>query len=228
MGKSCLQTFGDSLFNLPLLLEELLEKLHLAMEPMGEDCLFLNVYTPANLTSTSANANAKVNSNANATATANDELLPVMVWFHGGSNMGGSGDLQSDYPLYDGKKLCAAGDEPVVIVSVNYRLGIFGWLAHDQMLEQDGTAGNMGLQDQRMALEWVRDNAKAFGGDPTRVTIFGESAGAGIDTYVLSCMSCVNVCHVMYVCMDGWMYVCMYVMSWHVMYGWMDVCMYVV
>jgi para-nitrobenzyl esterase len=105
VGKSCLQTFGDAFINFPLWLEYLAEKLHLGMEPMDEDCLFLNVFSPR-LPDGAGGAQA--------------ELLPVMVWFHGGSNMGGSGDLQSEIPLYDGQVLCATGD-PAVIVTVNYR-----------------------------------------------------------------------------------------------------------
>ena len=154
-AKSCLQTFGDSFVNLPLPVEELFEKFHIAMEPMAEDCLYLNVFTPPR----------KDNSS-----------LPVMVWFHGGSYMGGSGDLQSGVAFYDGHHLCADGD--VVVVTVNYRLGIFGFLALDELRNESGTAGNMGIQDQRLALQWVQANAAAFGGDASRVTIFGESAGA--------------------------------------------------
>ena len=180
VGKSCLQTFGDSLFNLPTFVEVLLEDLHLGMEPMSEDCLFLNVFTPR--VPTSGDGAGRPRSEA---APGNESgLLPVMVWFHGGSNMGGSGDLQSDVPFYDGRALCATEGAPeAVIVTVNYRLGVFGFLAHDALLQDEGTAGNMGFQDQRAALEWVAANAEKFGGDPARVTIFGESAGAG-DTAV--------------------------------------------
>ena len=177
VGKSCLQTFGDSFVKLPLAVEKLLEKLHLGMEPMDEDCLFLNVFTPSALPALPALPSAPSSS-----AQAGTGLLPVMVWFHGGSNMGGSGDLQSHIPFYDGRVLCESGP-PAVIVTVNYRLGIFGFLAHDELLKEEGTAGNMGFQDQRKALQWVQDNAHHFGGDKQRVTIFGESAGAG-DTAV--------------------------------------------
>ena len=164
VGRSCLQTFGDAFMSFPPALEWLLEKLDLGMEPMSEDCLFLNVWTPR----------------VPAAAAGGAALLPVMVWFHGGSLMGGSGDLQSNYPFYDGATMCAPGAAggDVVVVSVNYRLGVFGFLAHDALLAEGGTAGNMGLQDQRAALAWVRANAAAFGGDPARVTIFGESSGA--------------------------------------------------
>ena len=98
---SCLQTFGDGSINLPEKLEEVLEKLHLGMGPMSEDCLYANVFAPPH-----AIGNAS---------------LPVMVWFHGGSYLGGSGDEQSGFPFYDGRHLCLAGD--VIVVTVNYRLG---------------------------------------------------------------------------------------------------------
>jgi para-nitrobenzyl esterase len=160
VSDSCLQTFGDSFVNVPLYLEDLMEKYHIGMEPMSEDCLYLNVFTPT------------------VTPASEGSGLPVMIWFHGGSYMGGSGDLQSDIPFYDGHHLCETGDG-VIVVTVNYRLGIFGFFANDELLAEGGTAGNMGTQDQRSALEWVQANAAAFGGDPKRVTIFGESAGGG-------------------------------------------------
>jgi para-nitrobenzyl esterase len=160
VSDSCLQTFGDSFVNVPLYLEKLMEKYHIGMEPMSENCLYLNIFTPT------------------VKPASEDKGLPVMVWFHGGSYMGGSGDLQSDIPFYDGHHLCETGDG-VIVVTVNYRLGIFGFFANDELLAEGGTAGNMGTQDQRFALEWVQANAAAFGGNPKRVTIFGESAGGG-------------------------------------------------
>lgn len=163
VGRSCLQTFADGEVKLPLALEELLEELHIGMEPMAEDCLFLNVFAPGMSTARTGSSTAA--------------LKPVMVWFHGGSYLGGSGDLQSTLPLYDGRAFCHASD--VVIVSVNYRLGIFGFYASDALVAEGGTAGNMGIQDQRFALEWVQANAHHFGGDKDKVTIFGESAGGG-------------------------------------------------
>lgn len=116
-----------------------------------EDCLYLNVTTPAR------RAGAR---------------LPVMVWVHGGSNVTGSGSA------YDAAKLAADGD--VVVVTVNYRLGPLGWLAHPSFeADEPGVqAGNYGLLDQQAALRWVRRNAAAFGGDAGNVTLFGESAGA--------------------------------------------------
>src|SRR3954470_11045700 len=115
----------------------------------AEDCLSLNVWTPA----------------------ADNARRPVMVWIHGGGFIGGSGAIN----LYAGAPLAARGD--VVVVTVNYRLGILGFLAHSDLADEDGATGNWGLLDQVAALRWVRDNIAGFGGDPDNVTIFGESAG---------------------------------------------------
>ncbi len=118
-------------------------------EPQDEDCLFLNVWTPA---------------------TAGRR--PVMVWLHGGAWRTGRGDAVGS----DGATLAARGD--VVVVTVNYRLGALGWLAHPALRDPDtGTFANWGLQDQILALHWVQNNIAAFGGDPSRVTLFGQSAG---------------------------------------------------
>lgn len=118
--------------------------------PMAEDCLYLNVWTPA---------------------ASRAERLPVMVWFHGGGFIGGGAG-----PLYDGAKFARNG---VVMVSLNYRLGPFGFLAHPALSAESGHgSGNYGLLDQIAALRWVQRNIRAFGGDPRNVTIFGESAGA--------------------------------------------------
>jgi para-nitrobenzyl esterase len=119
---------------------------------MDEDCLYLNVWTPTKSPS---------------------EALPVMVWIHGGSNLNGAGSQ----PEYDASQLANKG---VVVVTINYRLDIFGFLAHPELTKESGTnsSGNYGLLDQIAALEWVQRNIRAFGGDPTRVTVFGESAGA--------------------------------------------------
>lgn len=117
---------------------------------MSEDCLSLNVWAPAD----AANA-------------------PVFVWIHGGSLVGGSG---SD-GMYDGASLAADG---IVVVTINYRVGVLGYLAHPQLSEEspDGISGNYGLLDQIEALRWVNRHIAAFGGDPDNVTIAGESAGA--------------------------------------------------
>ena len=114
-----------------------------------EDCLYLNVYTPP----------------------GGRRHRPVMVWFHGGGYTSGSANQ------YDGSALAQRG---VVVVTVNYRLGAFGFLAHPALsAEAPVKSGNYGTLDQQAALRWVQGNAAAFGGDPHRVTIFGESAGAG-------------------------------------------------
>jgi para-nitrobenzyl esterase len=119
--------------------------------PQSEDCLGLNVWTPAR------SAAAK---------------LPVMVWIHGGGFQIGA----SAQSAYDGEALAAQG---VVLVSINYRMGIFGFLAHPALDRESaqGASGNYGLLDMVAALEWVKRNIGAFGGDPSNVTIFGESAG---------------------------------------------------
>jgi len=134
--------------------------------PVGsEDCLTLSAYAPA------------FAPDAVPTGAAR---LPVMVWLHGGGNVVGSSDN------YDGGNLAASRD--VVVVAINYRLGPFGWLRHASLRGADTSAedrsGNFGTLDQIRALEWVRDNVSAFGGDPSRVTIFGESAG-GRDVFAL-------------------------------------------
>ncbi|MFG1792794.1 carboxylesterase/lipase family protein [Nocardia sp. NPDC049149] len=115
----------------------------------SEDCLFLNVSTPR---------------------TTAAQRRPVMVWIHGGAFTSGSGNL------YDPSRLVNAGD--LVVVTINYRLGALGFLGHPALAYDNGQVGNFGLLDQQAALRWVRDNIAAFGGDPAKVTIAGESAGA--------------------------------------------------
>lgn len=119
---------------------------------MSEDCLYLNVWTPAQ--------------------TAADRL-PVMLWIHGGSNNLGAGSQ----PEFDGANLARRG---VVVITINYRLDVFGFLAHPDLTAESGTnaSGNCGLLDQIAALRWAQNNISTFGGDPSRVTVFGESAGA--------------------------------------------------
>jgi len=128
----------------------------------NEDCLYLNVWTPD---------------------PAPAHPLPVMIWLHGGGNTTGSaGDfvpLNVGGRFYDGTVL--AEEHHVVVVSLNYRLGVFGFFAHSLLTGEDASypfAGNQGLLDQRAAFQWVHDNIAAFGGDPDNVTIFGESAGS--------------------------------------------------
>ena len=120
---------------------------------LTEDCLYLNVFTPARGTDA---------------APDDGELLPVMVWIHGGALLVGESDD------YDPVRLVNQG---VVVVTLNYRLGAFGFLAHPALTAEQGTSGNYGLMDQQAALRWVQRNIAHFGGDPGRVTIFGESAG---------------------------------------------------
>jgi para-nitrobenzyl esterase len=132
--------------------------------PHSEDCLQLNVWTPKwPMTSP----------------------VPVMVWIHGGGNTAGSGVE----PLFNGEVLARRG---VVLVTVNYRLGTFGFFAHPGLTKESPrrAAGNYGLADQIVALRWVRENIASFGGDPANVTIFGESAGAGdVNALIASSLS---------------------------------------
>jgi para-nitrobenzyl esterase len=116
----------------------------------SEDCLFLNIQTPA----------------------LDDAGRPVMVWIHGGSFVNGTGAI----PWYDGRNFVRHGD--VVVVSINYRLGALGWLNLADLDSTFAGSGNNGLLDQIAALRWVRHNIAGFGGDPDNVTVFGESAGA--------------------------------------------------
>ena len=118
----------------------------------AEDCLYLNVWTSAN--------------------SPNDRR-PVMVWIYGGGFTGGSGGLA----WYDGENLAAKGP---VIVTFNYRLGSLGFFSHPELAKESGhnASGNYGMMDALAALQWVKKNISAFGGDPNNVTIAGESAGA--------------------------------------------------
>jgi para-nitrobenzyl esterase len=108
--------------------------------------------------------------------------LPVMVWIHGGGHRVGAGS----FPLYDGAALARQG---VVLVTINYRLGLLGYFAHPSLTAEasaDAPLGNYGFMDQIAALEWVQRNIAAFGGDPSRVTVFGESAGGASIVYLLT------------------------------------------
>jgi len=119
---------------------------------VSEDCLYLNVWTPAHTPG---------------------EKLPVMVWIYGGGFSSGA----TGAPLYDGSVLARHG---VIVVTIAYRVGAFGFMAHPQLSAESPvhSSGNYGLEDQIAALKWVKANIAAFGGDPERVTLFGESAGA--------------------------------------------------
>lgn len=143
-GTSCMQNQAGS--RLPWTEE------FMTQGPIGEDCLFLNVWTAAK------NANAR---------------LPVMFWIYGGGFNEGS----SSVAVYDGTELAKKG---VVVVSVNYRVGPLGFLAHPELTNESEhhSSGNYGLLDQISALQWVQRNIAAFGGDPNQVTVFGQSAGA--------------------------------------------------
>ena len=128
----------------------------LLLGPVSESCLFLNVWT----------------------AARTGERRPVLVYVYGGGFSSGSGDV----PVYDGAPLAEKG---LVVVNMNYRVGALGFLAHPELTAENGASGNYGLLDQVAALEWVRENIAAFGGDPRRVTVAGQSAGA-MSVYLLT------------------------------------------
>lgn len=119
---------------------------------LSEDCLYLNVWTPA---------------------ASSSEKLPVLVWIYGGGGISGS----TAEPIYDGNATAKKG---VVVVSMNYRVGVFGWLAHPELTKESPhhASGNYGSLDQLAGIQWVKNNIAQFGGDPTKVTIWGESGGS--------------------------------------------------
>lgn len=121
-------------------------------EEMSEDCLYLNIWTPAQ---------------------SSEEHLPVLFWIHGGAYLTGYGHSSH----FDGERFCRQG---VILVTINYRLNIFGWMTHPELAKESKheISGNYGLMDQLYALEWVKRNICAFGGDPERITLAGQSAGA--------------------------------------------------
>ncbi|MBO7418362.1 MAG: carboxylesterase family protein [Bacteroidaceae bacterium] len=125
-----------------------------------EDCLYLNIWTPANYT---------------------DEALPILIYFNGGGLMAGSGSE----PRYDGTAIAQLG---VIGVTANYREGVFGFFAHPDLTAETSYkgSGNYGFLDQVAAIQWVKDNIAAFGGDPNRINIVGESAGS-FSTSLLMC-----------------------------------------
>ncbi|ROO33643.1 carboxylesterase [Salinisphaera orenii YIM 95161] len=133
-GNTCAQTLTLGVFAAP---------------SQDEDCLFLNVFAPAD--------------------RADGAALPVIVWMHGGAILAGGGND------YDGTKLARDGD--VIVVTINNRMNVFGFLALPGLDSDDEPFGNYGFMDQQFAFEWVRDNIPAFGGDPDNVTLSGESAG---------------------------------------------------
>ncbi|KAK3813059.1 MAG: Alpha/Beta hydrolase protein [Benniella sp.] len=146
-------------------------------EVSEKDCLNLNIFAPQNRLNTS------------------QPLIPVMVWIHGGAYRDGGNAMK----LYDGTKLVAESmniDCPVIVVTINYRLNFFGFLSSPELVQDvqsdsrlspnEKSVGNWGLLDQKIALEWVRDHIAAFGGDPEKITAFGESAGAASIGYHMS------------------------------------------
>ena len=131
----------------------------------SEDCLYLNVWAPTKTLGKTASK------------------LPVALWIHGGAYMNGYG-----YEVtMDGDEWASRG---VILVTINYRMGTFGFLSHPELTAEQGQSGNYGTMDQIAALQWVRDNIAAFGGDPSRITVFGQSAGAmSVKTLLVSPLS---------------------------------------
>lgn len=153
--------------------------------PMSEDCLTLNVFTPA-VDRGAAPPNPRASSELRS---LDDARRPVMVWIHGGGFTGGSSRL----PWYYGHNFTRDG---VVVVTVNYRLNAFGFLELGELFgDAYADTGNLGIQDQVAALQWVRENIEAFGGDPDNVTIFGESAGGGSVGTLLAAPSAKGLFH---------------------------------
>ncbi len=133
----------------------------MVQDSISEDCLFLNIWTPAE---------------------TQEEKLPVMVYIHGGGLSEGSGSVA----VYDGEELSRKG---IIVITINYRLGALGFLAHPELTAESShnASGNYGFLDQVAALKWVQNNIAAFGGDPSRVTISGQSAGAAsVNALILS------------------------------------------
>ena len=137
-------------------------------ETVSEDCLYLNIWTSASY-------------NSIEETFSKSEKRPVMVWLHGGGLVAGSGNCST----YNGSALAKKG---VVIISVNYRLGVFGFMSHPELTSEspNKASGNYGITDQIQALKWVRKNITAFGGDPDNITVFGQSAGALCVSYLLA------------------------------------------
>ncbi len=153
------KAFGPRAMQLPLFGDMVFRS-----DGVSEDCLYLNVWTPARSAS---------------------DRLPVLVYFYGGGYMAGDGSE----PRYDGEMMARQG---IVTLTVNYRLGVFGFLAHPELSKESpkNASGNYGLLDQAAALQWVRENISAFGGDPNRITIAGESAGSiSVSAQVISPLS---------------------------------------
>ena len=148
-GNICAQLPANALVKIP---PQLLTK-------PNEDCLYLNVWVPTK-----------------TDGSIEHDNKPVLVFLHGGGYIGGNGFTELNCDFYDGQGL--AKDIGAIVITINYRVGIFGFLAHPELFEESGTTGNYGIQDQREALKWIRNTASSFGGDPNRVTVMGQSAGA--------------------------------------------------
>lgn len=137
--------------------------------PISEDCLYLNMWVPTKL------RRATKNNNNNQASGGT-----VLIWIYGGGYMSGTSTLD----VYDALILAATND--IIVASVNYRVGAFGFL----YLNDEDAPGNMGLYDQALAIKWIKDNIRSFGGDPNSLTLFGESAGAGsVSVHLLSPIS---------------------------------------
>ena len=138
--------------------------------PISEDCLYLNLWVPTKLRRPTSNNNG----------TNNNSLGTVLIWIYGGGYMSGTSTLE----VYDA--LILAATDEIIVASFNYRVGAFGFL----YLDDEDAPGNMGLYDQALAIKWIKDNIRSFGGDPNSLTLFGESAGAGsVSVHLLSPIS---------------------------------------
>jgi len=150
--KKCVSFSASPMQNAPVPFGPWTEEWLIPASPISEDCLYLNLWTPAH---------------------SPQEKKPVIVWIYGGAFLSGGAAV----PIYDGEAMSRKG---LVFVSINYRVGVFGFLAHPELTQESGTqsSGNYALLDQIAALQWVKKNISAFGGDPDNVTIAGQSAGS--------------------------------------------------
>jgi para-nitrobenzyl esterase len=150
--KKCAAFGASPMQNLPSPFGPWSEAWLIPKTPISEDCLYLNVWTGAK---------------------SNKEKKPVLIWIYGGGFASGGGNV----PLYDGEAMAKKG---IIFVSINYRVGVFGFLAHPELTRESAShsSGNYGLQDQIAGIKWVQNNIAAFGGDPDNITIAGQSAGS--------------------------------------------------
>lgn len=157
---SCSEFRASPMQNEPKAFRMWTEEFQPPVKPISEDCLYLNIWTPS---------------------TSSTEKLPVMIWIPGGGFVNGSGSV----PIYNGEAFAREG---IVYVSINYRVNIFGFMAHPQLSAESGrnSSGNYGIMDQIAAIKWVKNNIEAFGGDPERITIAGQSAGSASVQAVVS------------------------------------------